>query len=302
METQKKILILKSSQDSFENYYNERMKRKNIDISPVYRYNTGLLRKISVLWIQYFHFPIKGIWYGTWTKYIEEYDQIIVFDRILGFDILSYIHRKNPKARIIFWYWNIAKKMIPDKYRKYCEVWSFDEKDCLKYNFRKNIQFYFEQSQLSTRNESTIDAFFVGRDKGRYKQIKYLYDFLLSQNLKVDFRIVDSVHNSELCINKPMNYEEIIRLIKNSKCIVEFTQQEQTGLSARALEALFFHKKLITNNINMQNEKMYSPDNVFILGKDSMDKLKEFINKPYHNCNENMEREYSYDTWVKNFE
>lgn len=295
----KKILILKSEYDSFEKYYSKKMRRDNVEVWSTYRVNSGILRILSILWIQVLCLPYKQIWYGRWKQLINQYDEIIVFDRVLGYDVLKYIHSKNSKARLIFWYWNIAQNMIPKEFREYCEVWSFDENDCNKYNFRKNIQFYFipDKKEMSYK----YDVMLIGRDKGRYPQIKKLYDFLEAKGLKLNFKVLSSEKNEKICIDKIVSYEEIIEIIKESRCIVEFTQQTQTGLSARALEALFYKKKLITNNINIKNEKMYSSENVFILGSDDMATLEEFIKTPYREIDDSIRKAYSYDTWIKNF-
>lgn len=296
----KRTLILKSESDSFEKYYSQKMKSENIDVFSIYKFNSGLLRSLTILWIQVFHFPFKSMWYGNWKKIVTQYDRIIVFDRLYGYDILEYIHRKNGKARLIFWYWNIAQNMIPDKYRKYCEVWSFDGDDCKKYNFRKNVQFYFQPE--SSNNVINYDAVFIGRDKGRYEQIKRLYDYLNEKNLKLNFNVLDSEHKEGICIDKAIDYEEVIKLIESSRCVVEFTQKDQTGLSARALEALFYKKKLVTNNKAIRYEKIYSKDNVFILEEDNIEELVKFISEPYVVSEKDFEKEYTYETWIKNFE
>lgn len=297
---EKKILILKSEHDSFEKYYSKRMHCTNIDVQAVYKFHSGIFRIASILWIQYLKLPFKHIWYGKWKKNLNKYDQIIVFDRIFGYEVLEYIHKHNSKARIIFWYWNIALNMIPDKYRKYCEIWSFDDEDCIKYDFKKNIQFYFEPDKKASNIK--YDAVFIGKDKGRYEQIKKLYDYLSEKDMKLNFNVVGSVHKDEICVENVIDYENVIKMIESTKCIVEFTQKDQVGMSARALEALFYQKKLITNNAKIRSEKMYSKDNIFILGEDNMENLVQFIETPYVSINDDLRKEYLYDTWIEKFD
>ncbi|EJZ1385112.1 lipopolysaccharide biosynthesis protein, partial [Escherichia coli] len=50
------------------------------------------------------------------------------------------------------------------------------------------------------------------------------------------------------------------------------------GWTLRILEALFFNKKLITNNINVLGSEIYSESRFFIIGYDDWDKLEYFIN------------------------
>ena len=47
------------------------------------------------------------------------------------------------------------------------------------------------------------------------------------------------------------------------------------------MEAIFFKKKLITNNQFVQTCPFYTPSNVFILGVDNPLELRNFIRAPY---------------------
>lgn len=296
---QKRTLILKSEQDSFEKFYSSKMGRKNVDICSVYRFNSGIFRKLMIIWIQILHFPVKEIWYGSWKKRVKEYDKIIVFDRILGYDVLKYIHKMHPCARLIFWYWNTVEKLIPDSYREYCECWSFDLNDCRNYGFKKNNQFYFRTDLHKCQCSS--DVFFAGKDKGRYEQLRELYCDFIKAGLKVDFTIVTNKYNDEFCVKELLSYETILDKIENTKCIVEIIKSGQSGLSVRVLEALFYNKKLITNNQLIIKEAFYHPDNIFILGKDRKESLKYFIEKPYHFIEDSVKNQYVYDAWLRNF-
>lgn len=295
----KKVLILKSQQDSFEKYYSNKMCSEEVDVFSVYRFNQGIFRFFMIIWIQKLRMPFQHIWYGKWKKSIQQYDTIIVFDRILDYNILKYIKKRNKSAKLNFWYWNIIQKTMPDSYKELCDAWTFDLEDSIRYDLLKNTQFYFEVEQAIYKIES--DVFFIGNDKGRYEQLKELYQFLVNQNLKVDFKIVGKDKKNPLIIQHPLDYEEIIEKIKKTKCIVEILQKGQSGLTARALEALFYKKKLITTNEKIKDEPFYHPDNIFIIGQDRMDDLKEFINKSCHNIADDIKMQYTYETWLRNF-
>lgn len=294
----KRVLILKSDQDEFERYYNEHMATEAIDVENIYKYKNGILRIIMVIYIQVLKLPFQEIWYAPWKRKLKDYDVVIVFDRILSYEILKYIEKKSPKARLIFWYWNIVQTIVPDKYRGRFEIWSFDDNDCQKYHLFKNTQFYFCQAE---KNACKIDVFFIGRDKGRYSVLKKLYDYLRKEGLHVEFFVVGEKREGELYITGNIPYEGVIEYIKKSRCIVEILQQGQSGLSIRTLEALFFDKKLITNNQEIVKEAFYDSHNIFILGKDDISKLKEFVKSPYSLINESIKSKYEYDQWINNF-
>lgn len=96
--------------------------------------------------------------------------------------------------------------------------------------------------------------FFLGRDKGRLQIINELADRLTTLGCKLDFNVVKdktSSPTSKYLIEKQISYEENIRRTLNANIIVDITKENQSGWTLRILEALFFNKKLITNNINV---------------------------------------------------
>ena len=75
----------------------------------------------------------------------------------------------------------------------------------------------------------------------------------------------------------------------------------QEGLTLRVLEALFYSKKLITNNKNIKKYDFYNPNNIFIWGVDDEKNLLNFINSDYITIEENILNRYSYDSWINRF-
>ena len=67
------------------------------------------------------------------------------------------------------------------------------------------------------------------------------------------------------------------------------------------MEALFYHKKLITNCKSIVNYEFYRKGNVFILGEDSMDELFNFINTPYIDVDDEIIEQYNEKGWVQRF-
>ena len=82
---------------------------------------------------------------------------------------------------------------------------------------------------------------------------------------------------------------------------MEVTQEGQVGSTLRALEALFFRKKLITTNLNIVKEDFYNRNNIFIYGKDDMEKLYDFIKTPYDKASDQFRNRHTIDAWFLNF-
>ena len=70
------------------------------------------------------------------------------------------------------------------------------------------------------------------------------------------------------------------------------------GLSLRFFEALKYEKKIITDNQDVINYNFYDAENIFILGKDSMDRLDYFLNSSYQPIDENIRKQYSFSNWL----
>lgn len=316
----KKILILKSDRGDFEKYYIEHMQAENIKTVSIHRYNDGIMWKLTWLWREIFKLPCSHIWFGNWKRELSDYDEIIVFDNNLNWNILKYINKKNPKARIIAWYWNFIKKkkqLVPKKYRRICEIWSFDKGDCIKYGIKQNTQFYVGEMR-EQEDLSTYSAIFVGKDKGRYEKIMEIKNFLVKNGFSVYVNVVRDksslisrikekvsvIFCQSYCkkdYGKPLSYYQLIKKIEKSKCIIDIPQKGQTGMTARVLEALFFHKKLITSDKTLLNFEWFREENILIWdGRPSEDKVNSFFEVPYIKIGE-IEKKYSFEQWIRNF-
>lgn len=303
-----KTLILKSDRGSFERFYIEQMQRENIDVSSFYRPLKEIMRYVSLIHIQKLNLPFSSIWYGNWKKYIQNYEEVIIFDRNYNWNIVEYIHRKNPNCRIIIWYWNPINqlKRIPQKYLEYCEEWSFDFGDCKKYYMRYNNQFTFSKV-FDKKNNHRIKwkLYFVGADKGRAEQLCFIKKCAEADGLKVKFIVTrdKTSNNSEIEYSMPITYEDNLKYLYSSECIVEILQREQEGLSVRCLEALFLQKKIITNNSKIVQYEFYNPNNFFVIKKNNLTKesLHDFLSMPYVTVDQSVIKKYDFINWLNNF-
>ena len=69
------------------------------------------------------------------------------------------------------------------------------------------------------------------------------------------------------------------------------------GFSFRTVEALFLNRKILTNRTNITNEAFYHPRRVFILGKDTPEKLKYFLENDPPSIPENILKIYDSSLW-----
>ena len=249
-----------------------------------------VLKKIKLCYFYTF-------FYGKWKRQLKITELVILFDNgIENVDWISrYIKRVNPKIRIVFWYWNPVKfgdVALNDK--NIDEVWTYSRFDAKKYNLKYNPQFY---RQVFTQNERplNIDMLFLGKNKGREQILADLKKVADAQELKYKFIIVDSKE-------KQVSYKEYLRYISSSRCIVDLVPNQSCGLTLRPLEALFYKKKLITNYRDIVNYDFYNKENIFVIGKDDINKLAEFVNSPYKKIDRKIVDYYNYESWLRRIE
>ena len=126
---QHKILILQGTKT--QNEY--------VEIDDIYS-RVNSFTKILLKLHQHLPIPFKESWYSNWKNKIKNYDVIIIFDALRGRDVIQYIHKINPAARIIIYYVNKFRqgaKNDPENFKDLpCELWSFDKNDCERVQMR----------------------------------------------------------------------------------------------------------------------------------------------------------------------
>jgi hypothetical protein len=253
-----------------------------------------LYRAIRKIWLSS-PLPGKRIWLADWVDVIEDYDIIILSDYGNSPNVCRYIHDNYPAKRIIVWYHNpIEVSVSPESFdRSYCDLWSFDPDDCEKYGLSYNPQFYIPSA---TFHDETIDcdAFYVGAEKGRGNVLKEMEHALNGLGFRCEFDIV-GVNSAS------MPYAEVIKRIERSKAIVDCLSPWQSGMTLRPLEAMFYSKKLITNQVTIKDMDFYYPENVFVWGDDSPSGLEAFMSSPVKAVPDAVKRSYGLEGWLGRF-
>lgn len=76
----------------------------------------------------------------------------------------------------------------------------------------------------------------------------------------------------------------------------------RAGLTVRCLEALFFDKKLITNNPSVRTLPFYHPARFFILGQDDPQTIPAFLSTPMPPLPKGALDAYDFAHWLRQFE
>lgn len=150
-------------------------------------------------------------------------------------------------------------------------------------------------AQTSSNEKKQVDCYFIGYKKDRVKILEECQQKLENYGFVCQFLILKKGEPE-------LTYQDNLRHIINSRCLVDITNtDEQTGLSLRPLEALFFSKKLITNNLNIRNYPFYHPDNIFIIGEDKEEDISAFMSAPLRIIPDEIKEQYEINHWITNF-
>lgn len=302
--------------------------RKDIRMIKIERPRLSGIKKLKYLifrHIRSFMFNRKNFAINTlYTKdFLDKIRQIGPEDSVLLFsknlkDILILNKELEPKKfNVCIWDSLCTKsrsRRLQYSYRIHKDkiaLYTIDKEDAKNYNFRYVNQFYRDyDGNIEELIDPALktDMFFIGQDKNRANKILELLNEAEKQQLNPAFFILKGKHTThnerlEKCyIEKNVPYNEVLRYIANSKCLVEILQEGQTGMTLRAIEALFFKKKLITNNKYIANEPFYHRNNVYILGDDKERRsLKEFIESESQEIGDDIIDIYRVETFMKQF-
>lgn len=285
-------------------FYAIHSKKKGISVEQAYRNMSPISKVIRRIQLK-FSLPNIVYWVNEWKYKLEYYDVVIIHASILAPPLVKYIRNNNKYIRVIVWYWNPVSKCVHPKVfdELECEIWSFDEKDCRQYEFKYNTQYHFKNIKLDN-HYNEYDVFFLGGDKGRAENLFELEDKLKKNGLKVYFHVTSTGKINKKYkkkYKKRISYEENLSIISKSKVILDYVSDNQSGLTLRPLESMFYRKKLISNDKNLVNKDFYKKQNIFILGKDNIKDLNNFINTPYSEISETILNKYDFDNWIDNF-
>lgn len=287
-------LVIKTKKNSFEKTINDWFSECGVDvicIEDVIGTRTGVKKRFKIL-----HF--------SKTLMRKEYDKIIVFEDLTFYLWLTIFIR----SKSFLWLWNTYESsLINDIRLNFCKfigkVYSFDLGDVNKYNLNINTQFFKKQKDLSCENSHTI--FFVGVDKGRASLLNGIYRYCLKNNIKTDINIICNVDEKEVL--KPlrkhsfMEYDEVLNRVNSSNAVLDLCKPGQVGMTYRAMEALFFDKKIITNNISYKSLPFFNDNTIYLIENNDFTNLDSFLESPNEKYSDLIKDYYTITNWIDRF-
>ncbi|MCO6521263.1 MAG: hypothetical protein J6582_09505 [Snodgrassella sp.] len=181
----------------------------------------------------------------------------------------------------------------------------------INYHLKGITNFYFDMYQPEPVKHNGKIAYFIGSHiDERISAIDCCAYELNKNNIKLKF-IIPTDDNTKILKyeqkdlitfgskNKIEFYENICN-INNSDILIDIVNPIHNGLSFRVFEALYYRKKLITNNLLVQKYDFYHPHNIFILGVDDLTFLPTFLADRTVEIDPQIVKKYSFGNWIRN--
>ncbi|WP_241029914.1 MULTISPECIES: lipopolysaccharide biosynthesis protein [Citrobacter] len=256
----------------------------NISVPSRYVWIAKKIRKLGVNtnWL-------GKIFIREYLRKLEPHDVAVFNDSVISKGITSEIIANLECRKVLLLRNSVDESFIKKHAGSFDFVYDFERKSVNVKNVRHLDQFFpvglheVTQCISGDRPEGNSLCYFLGKDKNRLKILTELANKLMSYNVTLDFNIVGDSnveYDSTYVINKPLSYNENLKRSLASDIIIDLTQEYQTGWTLRILEALYFNKKVITNNKNILNSEIYEKERFFILGYHEWDEFEFFMKVP----------------------
>lgn len=262
---------------------------------------------------------------------ITDDKRLIVVQEIFSWNpscFLEYLRKRCPQAHIIYW---IRNTLFSEDYRTgitssniqeflkrqrslNVHVASFDKGDCQKYNLlyvpqNMGLSYWCEGKDFflggNLRKENKRDIIWLGKDKGRVSLLKKLKRHFDNYHISYKMQVVrepKTIYDPEMesiLIDKSIPYRQYLADVAESKAILDLYQDGQDGLTLRPIEAMMLKKKLVTNLLDIDTYDFYRKENIFIIGKDDLTQLSEFLNSSYQDIPDKIIENYTFQGMIQ---
>jgi hypothetical protein len=272
--------------------------------SPIYKRISGTLFKNKVT--NYYNkkfFEVKDV----------QFDYVLV---VKGGEVTpNFLDtlQSNQKSKFILYLWDsIENNKNALKLIKYFDqIYSFDQDDCINYQFKFKPLFYTNHKHSNCAKE--YDLMFIGAfHSDRYyvldqisKQlpddvvinftlftgkITYLYNKYVTKNISKNKKIK--------FIFKRISLEDAILLEDKSKVIVDINNYKQSGMTTRAFDCINRKVKMITTNSYIKSYDFYNENNIQIIDRKNFVVDLNFLSKDYIDIDQKILSNYSVKSWV----
>lgn len=217
---------------------------------------------------------------------------------------------RNPRMECYYYNWNTIdndrKVMKIESFYRKQNVYCTDQGSCDKYDLKHSNIFYSLKwaEQVQSNHESNYNPqsiLWLGHDKGRAMWLSSIANAMRKLGYKINFFVPGG--GDEFGLNHDIQYNEYCDMILDTEVLLDLNKKGQTALTLRVMEAIFFGKKLITNNLEVKKMDCYTENNILVIDPDNIDvkQIREFLGKEFQRYTHGVLMQYDYSSWVKQF-
>lgn len=223
------------------------------------------------------------------------------------------------EAKFVLYFWDSYLNMPKDSFCKvslFDRAFTFDPDDAkLDTRLAYRPLFYLNEYLDLPREPLTTDVLFVGTaHTDRYaiisklsksippglnfKKVMYLpsrWIFRIRKIFDPSFWKSKSTEFIFVSVAK----SEMLRLIAQSRIIVDIERSVQHGLTMRTIEMLGAGKKMISTNTNVTSCDFYNPSNIAVIDRNDPVLNEQFLSAEYVKPTPSVLESYSLSAWVK---
>lgn len=254
------------------------------------------------------------------TKKRQHVDVVLVTSgQAMTEDTLKQLHQMFPQAKFIWNLWDSIRQNDQfEVLEKYFDILiSFDKIEARQYGFLYSPDFYIKEVAAQQKK---YDYCFVATYTEYRNSV--LQDMLSRVGAKHNFIYLKETPNNRviptlrrICSKevkwlaekniyyKALEYDTMLEIFAQSRCIIDIAHPGQTGLSMRPFEAMAVKSKLLTTNETIRIYDFYDEANIYIADPENIQMPPEdFLESPYKDIPEEIYRRYSVGSWCDNIQ
>lgn len=247
------------------------------------------------------------------------YEYIFVIKcEYITIELLKELRIRSKRGKLILYLWDSLKRIngIQEKLGIFDLVFSFDRTDTIN-NSKLIFHPLFFRFRDTTSNlvskDIIYDIYFLGLDHSdRFELLKNLNSKCKELGLKTYFLLYTGRFSFYLrCLRNPsllryrnyftfntisanLNFE----LMLNSKCVVDISHPDQSGLTMRTLEIVASGRKMITTNVDVINYDFFNSENILIIDRKNPSVNIDFFDKSKFDLPKEVIERYSISSWI----
>lgn len=222
----------------------------------------------------------------------------------------DFLKKLYPRAIFIQYIWDdiCNDPLAPTTFKYYDKIFSYNEKDCKKYNLLFRPFFYMEEYVSNIKERKYELSCIMSFSEDRINFLRMFFNTCATNKKKYILikgsKILKIIHRSKIgnlkqyVSSKGISYAQMMKILQESTCQIDIQHPKQEGLTTRAFEALASSTKLITTNANIKKYDFYNPQNILIISRENPVINIEWLNLPYKPIENDILRKYTLSSFI----